>query len=145
MYPTSHGWELDQQGILLPRTVPIGTLSAHGGIPKLVHYKCKTSGCLTAGCSCTNVGCTVFCLCASGEACKNPLTRNQSDEESVEPDEDTDEYYAQIMLWLLVVCNIYVNKVICWNEWNFNFNFHIRSPYLAGNFGRFSRHIGSIW
>ena len=28
MDPTSHGWELDHQGILLPRTVPTGTLSA---------------------------------------------------------------------------------------------------------------------
>ena len=61
-------------------------------------------------------------LCEGGEACKNPLTRNQSDEESVEPDKDTDEQCAQIKLWLLVDCNINVNKVICLHEWNFYFS-----------------------
>ena len=60
MDPTSHGWELDYQGILLPRTVPTGTLSAPAGILKLIHYNCKTSGCLIAGCSCSNEECTAF-------------------------------------------------------------------------------------
>ncbi|KAK2169438.1 hypothetical protein LSH36_10g12017 [Paralvinella palmiformis] len=35
--PTSHGWELDHQGILLPRTVPTGTLSAPADVLKLIH------------------------------------------------------------------------------------------------------------
>ena len=81
MDPTSHGWELDHQGTMLPRTVPTGTLSAPADILKLMH--CNYS--------CSKVGHTVFYLCEGGEAYKNPLTRNQSDEESVEPDEDTDE------------------------------------------------------
>ena len=57
----------------------------------LIHSNCKTSGCLTATCIFSKVWCTVVCRCEGGEACKNPLTRNQSDEEAVEPDEDTDE------------------------------------------------------
>jgi len=91
MDPTSHGWELDHQGILIPRTVPAGTLSAPADILKLIRCSCKTSECLTAACSCSRVGCTVFCLCEGGEACKNPLTLNQLEEESVESDEDTDD------------------------------------------------------
>ena len=45
---------------------------------------------------------------------------------------------------LLVDCNINVNKVICLNEWNFNFSCALcswlyisRSPYLEGNLWRF--------
>ncbi|KAK2157858.1 hypothetical protein NP493_1847g00032 [Ridgeia piscesae] len=55
MDPTGHGWELDHQGILLPRTVPTGTLSAPAVILHLIHCNCKTSGCLTAACSCSKV------------------------------------------------------------------------------------------
>ena len=55
MDPTSHGWELDHQGILLPRTVPTGTLSIPADILKLIHSNCKTSGCLTAPCICSKV------------------------------------------------------------------------------------------
>jgi len=139
MDPTSHGWELEHHDIQLPRKVPTGTLTAPADILKLIHNNCKTSRCLTTGCSCSKVGCTVFCLCEGGEACNNPLTRNQSDEESVDPDEDTDEQCAQIRL--LVVCNINVNNIIRLNEWNLDFNFHTRSPYLAGHFGRCSCHV----
>ena len=53
--PTSHGWELDHQGILLPRTVPTGTLSAPADILELIHCNCKTSGCLTVTCICSKV------------------------------------------------------------------------------------------
>jgi hypothetical protein len=91
MDPTGHGWELDHQRILLPQTVPTSTLSTPADILKLIHCNSKTSGCLTAACSCLKIGCTLFCLYEGGEACKNPLTRNQSDEESVEPDDNTDE------------------------------------------------------
>jgi hypothetical protein len=51
MDPTNQGWELDHQGIRLPRTVPTGTLSASADILNLIHCNCKTSGCLTAACS----------------------------------------------------------------------------------------------
>jgi len=90
MDPTSYGWNIDHQRILLPRTVPPDTLCAPADILKLIHCNCKTSGCLSAGCSCT-----VFCLCEGGEACKKPLTRNNSDEDSVEPDQDTDDLVYQ--------------------------------------------------
>ena len=128
MYPTSHGWELDHQGILLPRTVATGTLSAPADILKLVHWNGKTSGCLTATCICSKVWCTVVCLGEGGEACKNPLTRNQSDEESVEPDTQIttrtlmSKVHKSCSAWLLIDCNINVNKVICLNEWNFYFS-----------------------
>jgi hypothetical protein len=51
MDPTNQSWELDHQGIRLPRTVPTGTLSASADILNLIHCNCKTSGCLTAACS----------------------------------------------------------------------------------------------
>ena len=88
MDPTNHGWELDHQGIRLPRTVPTGTLSAPADILNLIHCNCKTSGCLTAACSCSKI---VFCLCKGWDACKNPVTQSQSDEASVEPDEYSNE------------------------------------------------------
>jgi len=44
MDPTSYGWNIDHQGILLPRTVPPDTLCAPANILKLIHCNCKTSG-----------------------------------------------------------------------------------------------------
>ncbi|KAG1698341.1 hypothetical protein GQR58_005786 [Nymphon striatum] len=46
--PTSHGWEMDHQGALQPRTIPADKLSAPPEILKLIHCSCKTSGCITA-------------------------------------------------------------------------------------------------
>ena len=59
----------------------IGTLSAHADNLKLIHATART----------LVVGCTVLCLCEGEEARKNPVIRNQSYEEFVEPDEDNDE------------------------------------------------------
>ena len=44
--------------------------------------------CRTAACSCTKIGCTIFCLCEGAETCKNPLTRSQTDDESEKTIED---------------------------------------------------------
>ena len=75
MDPTDYGWELDHQSILMPRTLPSETLTAPPHILQLMHCNCKTSGCRTASCSCSKLGCTVFCLCESWDSCKNPITR----------------------------------------------------------------------
>lgn len=87
-----YGWERDHQGILLPRTIPTGSTSAPPNILQLIRCNCKTSGCRTAACSCSKIGCTVFCQCEGTEACKNPLTGNRLDDEAEqatnEPDED---------------------------------------------------------
>jgi len=92
MNPTEYGWELDHQGILLPRTLPSDTLSVPPGILQFIHCNCKTSACRTASCSCSKLGCTMFCLCEGGEACKNPLTRSQSTADESEKDtEELDE------------------------------------------------------
>ena len=80
MDPTKYGWELDHQGILMPRTVPPGTLSAPVEILQLIQCKCKTSGCQTAACTCAKIGCTMFCECEAGELCRNPLTQTQCDD-----------------------------------------------------------------
>ena len=74
MDATKYGWELDHLDVLVPRTVPSGTLSAPPDILQLNHCNGKASGCRTAACSCTKIGCTISCLCEGAEACKNPLT-----------------------------------------------------------------------
>lgn len=78
MDPTGYGWECDHQEILLPRTVPRGTLSSPSHILQLISCNCKSSGCRTAACSCSKLGCTMFGVCEGGEACMNPLTKNQN-------------------------------------------------------------------
>ena len=88
MDPTGYGWECDHQGILLPRTVPRGTLSSPSHILQLISCNCKSSGCRTAACSCSKLGCTMFGLCEGGEACMNPLTKNQN--EASEDDNTTE-------------------------------------------------------
>ena len=83
MDPCKFGWELDQQGVLIPCTVSAGTNLAPPFVLKLIRCNCKTSSCQTANCSCSRIGCTIFCLCGGRESCRNPLThdRYQSDEE----------------------------------------------------------------
>ncbi len=86
-----YGWELDHIGILVPRTVPSGTLSAPPDTLELIHCNGKASGCRTAACSCTKIGYTIFCLCEGAEACKNSLTRSQTENESEKTIEDPDD------------------------------------------------------
>ena len=74
--------ELDHLGILVPGTVPSGTLSATPDVLQLIHCNCKASGCRTVACSCTTIGCTIFCLREGAEACKIRLTRSQTEDES---------------------------------------------------------------
>lgn len=83
MDPCDYGWEPDQQGVMIPRTIPTGTDLASAFILKLIRCTCKTSGCQTATCSCSKIGCTIFCPCGGGKSCRNPLTHthDQSDEE----------------------------------------------------------------
>ncbi|KAG1698340.1 hypothetical protein GQR58_005786 [Nymphon striatum] len=46
--PTSHGWEMDHQGALQPRTIPADKLSAPPEILKLIHLLCaKNHSCST--------------------------------------------------------------------------------------------------
>ena len=74
MDSTKYGWELDHIGILVPQTVPSGTLAVPLDILQLIHCNGKASGCRTAACSCTRIGCTIVCdLCEDAEAYKNPL------------------------------------------------------------------------
>ena len=89
--PTKNGWELDHIGILVPRTVHSGTVSAPPDILQLIRCNGKTSGCRTAACSCTKIGYTIFCLCEGAEACKNSLTRSQTENESEKTIEDPDD------------------------------------------------------
>ena len=101
MAPVYFGWEVDHQGLLIPRTVPNNVTSAPSEVLQLIHCKCKSSGCQTVACSVSKLGCTIFCLCEAGESCKNPLIKNnirendsfQTDDEGEESDgnnEDTD-------------------------------------------------------
>ena len=55
MDPTMYGWEFDHQQILQPRTVTSDTLSAPPDILQLIRCNCKTSGCRTAACKCSNI------------------------------------------------------------------------------------------
>ncbi len=91
MDSTKYGWELDHLGILVPRTVPSGSLSAPPDILQLIHSNGKASGCRTAACSCTKIGCTIFCLCEGAEDCKHPPTRSQTEDESEKTIEDPDD------------------------------------------------------
>ena len=91
MDSTKYGWELDHQGILVPRTVPSGTLSAPPDILQLIHCNGKASGCRTVAWSCTKSGRTIFCLREGAEACKNSLTRSQTEDESEKTIEDPDD------------------------------------------------------
>ena len=50
MDATKYGWELDHLGVLVPRTVPSGTLSAPPDILQIIHCNGKASGCRTAAC-----------------------------------------------------------------------------------------------
>ena len=92
MDATKYGWELDHMGVLVPRTVPSGTLAAPPDIlQSLIHCNGKAFGCRTAACGCTKIGCTIFCLCEGAEACKNPLTLSQAEDESEKTIEDPDD------------------------------------------------------
>ena len=91
MDSTKYGWELDHLGIMVPRSVPSGTLSAPPDILQLIHCNGKASGCRTVAWSCTKSGCTIFCLCEGAEACENPLTRSQTEDESEKTIEDPDD------------------------------------------------------
>ena len=88
---TKYGWELDHIGILVPLTVPSGTSSAPPDILQLIHCNGKASGCRTAACSCTKIGYTILCLSEGVEACKNPLTRSQTENECEKTVEDPDD------------------------------------------------------
>ena len=88
MDSTTYDCELDHLGILVPRTVPSGTLSATPDVLQLIHCIGKPSGCRTVSCSCTKIGCTIFCQCEGAEACKIRPTRSQTEDES----EKTIEY-----------------------------------------------------
>ena len=78
---TKYGWKVDHQGILLSWTVPPDTLPAPPDMLRLIRCNCKTSECRTTSCSCSKLGCTIFCSCEGGEIiCKNPHTQNQSDD-----------------------------------------------------------------
>jgi hypothetical protein len=91
--PLEYGWEQDHEDMLIPRTVAAGTLSAPNAILQLIHCKCKSSGpgCRTATCSCSKLGCTMFCHCEGGGQCQNPLTRNDlADEEEIDESNDND-------------------------------------------------------
>ena len=59
---TKYGWELDHRGILVPRAVP----SAPPDILLLIH------------CSCSEIGCTIFCLFEGLEAYKQILWHEAS-------------------------------------------------------------------
>ena len=91
MDSTKYGWELDHLDNLVPQTVPSGTLSAPPDILQLVHCNGKASRYRTAACSCTKIGSTIFCLREGAEACKNPLTRSQTEDESEQTIEDPDD------------------------------------------------------
>ncbi len=91
MDPIKYGWELDHQGILLPRPLPADATFAPADILQLIRCNCKASGCKTVVCSCSKLGCTIFCLCEAGEKCKNPLTQNRHEEESAEISEEVEE------------------------------------------------------
>ena len=58
---------------------------------QLIRCIYKASVCRTAARSCTNIGCTIFCLCEGAEACKNHLTRSQTEDESEKTIEDPDD------------------------------------------------------
>ena len=90
MDSTKYCWEFNNLCILVPRTVQSGTLTAPPDILQLIHGNCKAScfWCRTVACSCTKIGCTIFSLCEGAEACKNPLTRSQTDDESEKTIED---------------------------------------------------------
>ena len=91
MDSTKYGWELDHIGIMVNRTVPSGTLSAPPDILQLIHCNGNASGCRIAACSCTKIGYTILCLCEGVEACTNPLTRSQTENESEKTIEDPDD------------------------------------------------------
>ena len=77
--PSAYGWEPDHQGVMIPRTVPTGTDLAPQYILKMIRCNCKRWGCHTASCSCSKIGCTIFCLCGGGESCRSPLTHGTND------------------------------------------------------------------
>ena len=60
---TKYGWEVDHQGILLPRTLPPDTVSAPPDILRLIHCNCKTFECWNASCSYFKLGWTIFFSC----------------------------------------------------------------------------------
>ena len=72
---TKFGWNM-KNGLPSP-SLDIGP-AAPEGLTDIVCYGCKASGkaCSTGGCSCKghNMSCTVYCSCADGDLCCNPLT-----------------------------------------------------------------------
>ena len=93
--PVSFGWEYDHQRMLVPQTVPPGTLSAPSYILELIGCNCKSSGCRTAVCSCSEIGYTIFCSCEGGEGCLNTLTKKQNEvqeDESLSEVKDEEEH-----------------------------------------------------
>ena len=81
--------------MLVPQTVPPGTLSAPSYILELIGCNCKSSGCRTAVCSCSEIGYTIFCSCEGGEGCLNTLTKKQNEvqeDESLSEVKDEEEH-----------------------------------------------------
>ena len=69
-----------------------GSLSAPPDILQLIHCNGKVSGVAVSMYSgFTKIGCTIFCLCEGVEACKNPLTRSQTADQSEKTIDDPDD------------------------------------------------------
>ena len=94
MDSTKYGWELDHLDNMVPRTVPSGTLSAPPDILQLIHCNCKASGYRTAACiAARKLGARFYVFCEGAEACKNPLTHSQTEDESEQTIENPDDDY----------------------------------------------------
>ena len=85
MNPTDFGWKVDPSNqILLPVTLPTGTLAAPQQVLNLLCCNCSsTEACSTRRCSCrkTELTCSVFCKCSTKSelTCANPLNKTIDD------------------------------------------------------------------
>ena len=56
----------------------------------MVCCRCDVSGCRGGNCKCSQIGCTIFCVCEGGPLCMNPLTR-KFDVDEKDHDENLDD------------------------------------------------------
>ena len=69
--------------VLVPNLLPPGVEDTPPFVRSMISCNCEKSECKGTHCSCSAIGCTIFCKCEAGSICKNPLTKRNPDDGNV--------------------------------------------------------------
>ena len=86
----NYGWELDEDGVLKPTKLPVGTAVAPDAVLQKSSCKCASSKCKSNNCGCCGAGikCSSFCKCVECENQEELDTEVYDDDDSNESDND---------------------------------------------------------